>query len=610
MRIFFSLLKKNINTLAVLTLFAAVYVRSLTFAYIEGDDARSFLFHVFGRNPELQRPYSKYHGMMDLFLSVLPADEAVIRHVGIAFSAASAVLMVVLLLHLVFGWLDEKSPRRKLFASVVLLGSIPEFFYFGLIYNPTIVAMCFVLSAHLLVRKIFGGDPDASLATPRRKALFILSLLLFGIGAACRWNISLYAFVIVVDIAMGGPFGAGISFNKSRFFMAFLWGLLSGPAVLLAIYVSGYSLMDIVQILTWAQEWGESEVIRTRSIFYSIGAAQTWATPAFILFFLGGIWQLIKRRDNLIIIGMSGFVPLIPYISSGNPKVMLFAFPSFVLCLILGAHLFWNITAGRRGRILARIGIVLIILGPWLFGLKVYSDSTLWGPGFGLRSFVDAPRKLDANNLSGGGPAYRIGNYSLTMKAGFTIPTPEGPRPLGGHLSSLVGSEWRGFASGQAKAFTSAIQHAADKNSKIMIVNEGEYFVWAFMTSLGYTTREKELVKPSACNIKASDLEKIRREMTQSEKDMGADAWLVGRRFFDASGKTLWTIQPPLASFFDPKEFQKIMAAVDTDEITVITTASSRLRKIYNFSPKSFQPLNSRAAIMDMQDYARSVMNK
>ena len=52
----------------------------------------------------------------------------------------------------------KHSGGRRMLAALALLLAIPELFYFGLVYSPTMVAMCLVLSGHLMIRKLFRGD--------------------------------------------------------------------------------------------------------------------------------------------------------------------------------------------------------------------------------------------------------------------------------------------------------------------------------------------------------------------------------------------------------------------------------------------------------------------
>src|SRR5947209_6585769 len=93
--------------------FILVYKISLSFQYTEGDDAMNVVYHALGRRPSSQPPYSPYHGMMDVLLGVLPADEPVLRVATIVLTASAAPAMVLLMLELAFRVLGVSSPRVK-----------------------------------------------------------------------------------------------------------------------------------------------------------------------------------------------------------------------------------------------------------------------------------------------------------------------------------------------------------------------------------------------------------------------------------------------------------------------------------------------------------------
>src|SRR5688572_18899111 len=183
-------------------IFAAIYSMALTFVYVEGDDATSVVYHAMGRISALNPPYSAYHGMMDVFLGWLPASEPIVRFTAVSITATAALLMVVLILLLLREWLEPTSVWMSGLITLLLLACSPEIFYLGLVYTPSLVAMCFVLAAHVLVRRGMKGlrSPDASIISSA--VVFGLSAVLFGIGVACRWDVGTYLFFIVADLAL------------------------------------------------------------------------------------------------------------------------------------------------------------------------------------------------------------------------------------------------------------------------------------------------------------------------------------------------------------------------------------------------------------------------
>src|SRR5688500_17027687 len=80
--------------------FGIVYWRSLTFVYVEGDDAKLVAYHAMGRNAELEHIYSPYISMFDAVLAVLPPREDIVRIAGMAITAISAPVLFFLIMTL------------------------------------------------------------------------------------------------------------------------------------------------------------------------------------------------------------------------------------------------------------------------------------------------------------------------------------------------------------------------------------------------------------------------------------------------------------------------------------------------------------------------------
>ena len=95
----FTDLFSNLWIFIVIIVFAFIYAESLTFVYVEGDDASSMAYHLLGRNKDLQPVYSAYQGMMDKMLSVLPPAEGLLRHVSMLSTGIAGILMVILILN-------------------------------------------------------------------------------------------------------------------------------------------------------------------------------------------------------------------------------------------------------------------------------------------------------------------------------------------------------------------------------------------------------------------------------------------------------------------------------------------------------------------------------
>ncbi len=169
--------------LLVIFLFGVIYQFSGAYVYVEGDDAASIAYHLMGRDKAMQLPYSPYHGMMDKLLGVLPAEEEILRTTAFGITRYANILMVILILTLVFDWLRafgrNFSSSWRAFISITVLLAAPELFYLGLVYSPTLVAMCLVLSAHLILRWSYLA---AGTSKRTRLISYIGAVILFGLG--------------------------------------------------------------------------------------------------------------------------------------------------------------------------------------------------------------------------------------------------------------------------------------------------------------------------------------------------------------------------------------------------------------------------------------------
>jgi hypothetical protein len=190
------------NTWLVLILvsFSIVFHTSLTFVYIEGDDATSLAYHFLGRNSNLQPVYEPYQAMMDVFLDTLPAREDLLRIMSLVITSLATVTLFVFIFVLVFQLLHIQEGGKKLLIVIVLLLASPEFFYFGLVYSPSIVAMCLLLGSHLLLRRSDYAATFVGRGTMQDRILMLMSIILFGIGVSCRWSTVAYGIFIAADL--------------------------------------------------------------------------------------------------------------------------------------------------------------------------------------------------------------------------------------------------------------------------------------------------------------------------------------------------------------------------------------------------------------------------
>jgi len=486
--------------LVVIIGFAVVYLLSLTFTYVEGDDALSIAYHLYGRDSSIQTPYSAYHSMMDRALGFLPVNEPLLRTTAIALTSIAAVALVILLLAIIFDWFkDTALAPRSVIALAVLLAS-PEFFYLGLVYLPGVIAMALVLAAHFILRRSANGGEPPDLTTTRGRIAILASAIVFGIGAACRWDITVYGAVIAADLV----FGYGnrserlIAVIRRRWMIGLVWGVLALMCFFLAIVISGYGPATIITQLRGYQEYAEGRGLRLDE---TLGTLQPLVTPAFGLFALVGLVTLIRRRDPLLIVVIVGLIVILPWASRGVPKFILPGIPGLVACAVLGLSAIWTQFQPSRWQTPARIITVLLLLAPWLIGVQIILGDSAWGPGFELRPY-DRPQT--------GGTQIAL----AFLGPGTLIPSSEGPRGLFGHAAVLLGGGWRDAVTQRWSELEYVTDYViANHLPLISTGNSGNFVVLLWLR--GYLTQDSR--NPSGTRQGGEDL--IRRTFTSAQGD-------------------------------------------------------------------------------------------
>jgi hypothetical protein len=489
--------------------FAVVYAASLTFGYIEGDDASSMAYHVYGRDSSIQPPYSPYHSMMDRVLGLLPSNETLLRTVGIALTSIAAVALVLFMLAIIFDWLKSTPlAPRWIIALAVLLAS-PEFFYLGLVYIPGVIAMALVLAAHLILRLGRQDAEPPDWRTNRGRAALIVSAVIFGLGAACRWDITVYGAVIAADLVFGYGSGRLLDLLRRRWRLSLGWGLLALLSFGAALFISGYSPATAVAEFQKYQSFlGE----RSQQITETIGSIQPLVTPAFGLFALVGVIVLIRRRSALLIVFAVGLIAVLPWAMRGVPKFILPGVPSMVACAVVGFSTIWTQFKPERWQQIARLGVAALLVAPWLVGVRVLYDDSAFGPGFEVRAY-DRPLP----------EGFRVSLAPLG--AGTLFPTSEGPRGLFGHAAVLLGGGWRDATQKSWEDVTTAVDYAIQHDVPLVSTGNISNFVIA-LWQRGYKTTDPrdppgfvsgDLVERTFSNADADTVVIFRREIPTTQ---------------------------------------------------------------------------------------------
>ena len=475
------------DRLLVILVFGLAYACSLSFVYVEGDDASSIAFHALGRDSSLQPPYGAYNSMMDRVLGVLPAHEPTLRIVAIALSGLAGLVFVLLTLTLAFEWLPGVDTRGRRAFSVLLLAACPELLFMGLFYNPSIIALSLLLAAHLILRRGLRRHGFPGPGHWRGWWVWVLSLAVFGFGAACRWDATIYGAVIVADLILGpdlgGPAGRRAGFLHRTAF-AVTWGITALVVFLAAIWISGYDVGEFLSLVGWVASVHSGNTrlatvatFRPRTLLNLLSLM----TPAFIVSILIGIAILLARRDRFLLVAACGVAVTALWLPSGIPKYQLAAVPGLATCAALGFFGLWESTRlGGSLRLILRAAFIALLAGPWFVGLRVDDPDISWGPGFHMRRADGGP----TSEQDGRQP-----RYWPVVGAGLAVPTSEGPRPLGGYVPVLFGGQWRQVVRDLAEERRRAIDLALDRRLTLL-QDAGEGYIVCYLTRLGFTTSD------------------------------------------------------------------------------------------------------------------------
>jgi hypothetical protein len=540
-----------VGIVLVLFLFAVVYSQSLTFVYVEGDDATSIAYHAFGRKPDLQPPYSAYQSMMDGLLALLPASEKLVRVTALCLVSLGPPLVSIFITLLAFEWTPGLMRIQPWIACLLVPLLVPELFYLGLVYTPAILALAAVLGAHLWVRRRLISTYSNG-RTVFSDPGFLLSAVLFGVGAAFRWDVLAYGGLIVVDIWLG----TGLLRQRSkrpgadRFRAGLFWGALALSSWVASATLNGYGPFAILKTV---RESGPLEHYPELAVFAA--TIQPFTTPGIFLFGLIGCIVLFRYKHRLILILALSLILAARFLPFGVPKWFLIAVPPVIVCSLVGFCAAWNGLRQQQGtRHVVRLAMILLVLAPWLFGFHVSHGDSAYGPGFEIKPF---DHTVTAKQ-----------NAHLVIGPGALVPTSEGPRALGGHAWVLLGGGWRKIGEQGAAQISQAVQEALERKLPLLM-DEQQGFAAATLLGMQFTTHDSwnRTISPR---------------------------FLIERRFASRDGKRQIRVM-------ELKKKEKVLTAEDARRLQILANSdtlvmyayTSTLRRYYKLSPVCLEKVGS-----------------
>jgi hypothetical protein len=552
-------------------LFAIVYALCMTLAYVEGDHAATLAYHLFGHNPQFQPPYAAYQGMADAILSRLPSDERLLYTVGNLITSAATVGTVLLMLALSFDWLNITSPKQRLLAAVVLLFASPEFFYLGLTYSPTMLAMCCILGAHLWLRHIISHAKASAQPLRRYLPALAVTAMLFGLGVSFRWSTGVYGVVIITDISIRLVRLAPANISKTRRLALVLgWGMAAGAAASAAIFVSaiaaGYSLTDVLGELTRGNlVFHQTGVAMNDTLtlsYRTVGSLLPLLTPVASLLAFGGFIAFIRERSSLAFVVAVGLLAAVPFIPSGVPKMMMMAVPVIVLCIVRGVL---AVSAVRRPHALRYAVWGLIIGGlflQWFVGVQVTTARTAWGPSFEMRPY-------DRIEMPGT-------HFKVAFAPGAAFSTPESPRPIFGHFYVLFGGGWRSFQNSQEQEREDALDYALEHEMPMLITVYPSALILNRLVTDSFTTQDA-FSTPYALNPAITE-----------------------RRFSNGNGEQITVLYYEVAAEATMTDAQQVASLASTWPKAVVHGGPRFMQTLYEIAPECLTKLGPASAVLDL----------
>jgi len=532
--------------------FATVFARSLRFVYVEGDDAASISYHLFGRHASIYREFAPYQSGADLLLRGFPRDEAVLRIGAMLLSALAATATVLLALELVRQWLGEDhrlyrqlSPAAAAAITGAVLLAVPELFYLSLVYLPSVIGMAMMLGAHALLRRTLSDPNNVHVRT------VVITGILTAAAAAVRWDLVLYVPIMLADLCISrGRAGDRRVLLRIAAIFASVFAVCFGMLSLVVVGISGIA--------------GTTGVTRSRGdealdLTAAVGNSSALLTPSLVALGAWGLTRLPSGRRAFAVGHVAALVAVVGVLNWTVPKVWLPFLPGLLLSFTVGLVDLWR-RARRRFRFVLRSSLAVLLLLPWLVGVRVSDGTTAWGPGFELRSYDDEAERM-ATLVIGG--------------AGSAVPTPEGQRPLWGHAAVLLGGEWARLVTDLDRERELAVEYALAEGIPLLQLGGSDALLAVALGRRGY--------RPSS-PIELNDSITIRR--------------------FDSRGGGALLVKADFGTLVGDSRIARDIEAFAASEEVVIHGYPSALRDAYEVAPQALQKLGPVTAVLDLGSFA------
>jgi len=174
-------------------LFVYLYFFTLNFNYVEKDDALTILYHLCGRNAQIQQPYASYNSGLDFLLEISNLhSEVSLRTFAVIISFVSGFLVLSLFavfLNVFFDSTEKVTAKSKFYFCLILPFIVPDILFHSLIVNSAYISFVFLLASLIVFLKFLKTN---------RNLFLYFSTLLFALAIPFRWTM-----LVALPVYMG-----------------------------------------------------------------------------------------------------------------------------------------------------------------------------------------------------------------------------------------------------------------------------------------------------------------------------------------------------------------------------------------------------------------------
>lgn len=436
-------------------IFLYLFFFTLNCNYLEGDDASTILYHLCGRNLDIQAPYAAYNSGFDYLIQITGLEgEVALRNFSFVFSFITGFFTLVLFAFFLETLLKDSeiiTAKHRRYFYFILPFLVPDIIFHSLIVNSVNISFALVLTSLIFFIHFLRNV---------KYSYLILSMVLLALAIPFRWTM-----LIVFPLYIGLFLYFHPLENYSRQTWKLLFKIMIANVLALAlslafIAVTGYDLKDIQNTIAGTTGYIEKSEV---SVLAMLASGTAFLTPSFLILLLFSVFQILKstalRRKRIIAVAGFLILSLSPFALLGFYPLYKYSITAMPVLLLLCAFGFTYVMNNKILKLLFAAAVVL----PWIIGIQIEATGTFCGPAFEL----DTHKVLAANHklTLGNNPDSRIKIEKVrpAFGSGFYMPMPEGPRPMYGYAYVLLGGGWKNqvdkFTTERDKIFQYLIEH-------------------------------------------------------------------------------------------------------------------------------------------------------